>query len=255
MTAGEMERAKNREHFVSGFVSILGRPNAGKSTLLNQLLGTKVAIVSDKPQTTRTGIQGVLNLPGAQVVFMDTPGIHRPDTLINKKMAQDVAAAQAVALVGRARTPTLLLLNKVDLLKDKARLLPLIEQYRELGDFEEFIPISALTGDGVDRVREAIVRRLPEGPRYFCYGSWLPSASRNPARRRSSSALGARCSSGLERRHGRSWNPSSDNAFTWSCSSRSVSDGGKSRPTWARLTGRSSCCGHALEPESRDVLC
>ena len=175
--------------FVSGFVSILGRPNVGKSTLLNTLLGTKVAIVSDKPQTTRTSIQGVLNLGGAQVVFLDTPGIHRPDTLINKRMMKEVRAAldgrdlllfmadstapvgwrdeQAVALVKDIRTPALLVLNKVDLLKDKARLLPLIERYQAIADFEEFIPISALNGDGLDRVREAIVSRLPDGPRYF----------------------------------------------------------------------------------------
>ncbi len=177
------------EEFVSGFVSILGRPNAGKSTLLNALLGRKVAIVSDKPQTTRTTIQGVLNLPNAQIVFVDTPGIHRPDSLINKKLMQEVAAAlegrdlllyladcvrgvstedeQAVELVARSGTPCLLLLNKIDLLRDKAKLLPLIERYKELANFEEFIPISALTGEGLDSVREAIVKRLPPGPRYF----------------------------------------------------------------------------------------
>ncbi len=177
------------EEFVSGFVSILGRPNAGKSTLLNALLGRKVAIVSDKPQTTRTTIQGVLNLPNAQIVFVDTPGIHRPDSLINKKLMQEVAAAlegrdlllyladcvrgvstedeQAVELVARSGTPCLLLLNKIDLLRDKAKLLPLIERYKELANFEEFIPISALTGEGLDAVREAIVKRLPPGPRYF----------------------------------------------------------------------------------------
>jgi len=177
------------EKFVSGFVSILGRPNAGKSTLLNALLGRKIAIVSDKPQTTRTSIQGILNLPDAQIVFVDTPGIHRPDSLINKKLMQEVAAAlegrdlllyladcvrgvsaedeQAVELVARSGTRCLLLLNKIDLLRDKSKLLPLIERYKELGNFEEFIPISALTGEGLDIVRDAIVSRLPEGPRYF----------------------------------------------------------------------------------------
>ncbi|MCL6507279.1 MAG: 50S ribosome-binding GTPase, partial [Bryobacteraceae bacterium] len=120
--------------FVSGFVSILGRPNAGKSTLLNALVGTKLAIVADKPQTTRTAIQGVLNLPGAQIVFVDTPGIHKPDTLFNKRMLETVKAAldgrdlliylvdaalafddedrAAVDLVKTARTPVLLALNK-----------------------------------------------------------------------------------------------------------------------------------------------
>ncbi len=177
------------EKFVSGFVSILGRPNAGKSTLLNALLGRKIAIVSDKPQTTRTSIQGILNLPNAQIVFVDTPGIHRPDSLINRKLMQEVEAAlegrdlllymadcvrgvspedeQAVELVARSGTPCLLLLNKIDTLRDKSKLLPLIERYKELGEFQEFIPISALTGEGLDVLREAIVKRLPEGPRYF----------------------------------------------------------------------------------------
>ena len=177
------------EKFVSGFVSILGRPNAGKSTLLNALLGRKIAIVSDKPQTTRTSIQGILNLPNAQIVFVDTPGIHRPDSLINRKLMQEVEAAlegrdlllymadcvrgvspedeQAVELVARSGTPCLLLLNKIDTLRDKSKLLPLIERYKELAEFQEFIPISALTGEGLDILREAIVKRLPEGPRYF----------------------------------------------------------------------------------------
>ncbi len=184
-----MARKKKKRKFVSGFVSILGRPNTGKSTLLNALLGTKVTIVSDKPQTTRTSIQGVWNLPEAQVVFLDTPGIHRPDTQLNKKLAQDVAGAlegrdlllfmvecqarpnvedeRAVELVARAKTPVVMLLNKVDLLKDKSKMLPVIEQYQRLGNFEEFIPISAKTGDGLDRVKNAVMSRLPAGPRYF----------------------------------------------------------------------------------------
>ncbi len=184
-----MENNGGNPPFVSGFVSILGRPNVGKSTLLNTLVGEKVAIVSDKPQTTRTTIQGILTLPGAQVVFVDTPGIHRPDTLINKKMMKSVTAAlegrdlllfmtectkpvgpldeQAVELVRQAPTPALLLLNKVDRLGDKSTLLPLIERYKELADFQEFIPISALTGDGVDRLKAEIVKRMPPGPQYF----------------------------------------------------------------------------------------
>ena len=159
--------------FVSGFVSIIGRPNVGKSTLLNSLLGEKLAIVSDKPQTTRTNIQGVLNLESAQVVFLDTPGIHKPDTAINRRMMHSVEEAlgerdlllllvdctrptgaedeEAVRLVERTRTRALLLLNKIDRLKDKSRLLPLIARYREMAEFEEFLPISAVTGDGLDR--------------------------------------------------------------------------------------------------------
>jgi GTP-binding protein Era len=175
--------------FRSGFVSILGRPNAGKSTLLNALVGTKVAIVADKPQTTRTAIQGVLTLAEAQVVFVDTPGIHKSDTPINKRMMEAVRAAlderdllvfladatrpfeeedrQAVDLVRKAATPAVLVLNKIDLLKDKAALLPLTEEYRKAFDFAEYVPVSAKRGEGLDTLRKAIIERLPEGPAYF----------------------------------------------------------------------------------------
>jgi GTP-binding protein Era len=174
----------------SGFVSILGRPNAGKSTLLNQLIGAKIAIVANKPQTTRTSIQGVLTLPDAQIVFLDTPGIHKADSLLNKRMMDTVRAAlgerdllllivdasrkfgeqdrHAVDLIRKANTPTLLLLNKVDLLhKDKSAVLPLIEQYRALHEFADYIPISARKGEGLAELRQTIVARLPEGPAYF----------------------------------------------------------------------------------------
>ncbi len=175
--------------FASGFVSILGRPNSGKSTLLNSLVGMKLAIVAAKPQTTRTSIQGVLNLPGAQVVFVDTPGIHKPDSLFNRRMLQTVRAAldqrdlllyvvdstrrpeeedrEAVGLVSAARTPAILLLNKIDCLKDKGHLLELIEHYKSLYAFEEYLPICALKGEGLDALRAEIVRRLPDGPAYF----------------------------------------------------------------------------------------
>jgi GTP-binding protein Era len=175
--------------FHSGFVSILGRPNAGKSTLLNALVGAKVAIVTDKPQTTRTTIQGVVTTPAAQIIFVDTPGIHRANSAINKRMMQTVRAAledrdlllflvdasreftqadaQAVDLVKKTGTPTVLVLNKIDLLKDKSRLLAFLERYRGLHDFAEYIPLSAATGENLDRLREAIVARLPEGPAYF----------------------------------------------------------------------------------------
>lgn len=177
------------DRFRSGFVSILGRPNVGKSTLLNALTRARLAIVSDKPQTTRTLIQGVLTLPHAQIVFLDTPGIHKPDSVFNKRMMETVRLAleerdlllymvdatqpvapaerEAIKLALEARTPTFLLLNKIDRLRDKSRLLPLIEEYRNLGDFSEYIPISALTGDGLDRLQDAIITRLPEGPAYF----------------------------------------------------------------------------------------
>jgi GTP-binding protein Era len=175
--------------FVSGFVSIAGRPNAGKSTLINALLGTKVAIVTPKPQTTRTSVQGVLTLDNAQIVFIDTPGIHRSDNAYNKRMMDTVRAAleerdlllylvdatqaftpeegEALDLIRKANTPTLLVLNKIDRIKDKGVLLPLIESYKAHMDFADFIPISALRGEGLDVLRDAIVARLPEGPALF----------------------------------------------------------------------------------------
>jgi len=177
------------DSFRSGYVSILGRPNAGKSTLLNALLGGKLAIVSEKPQTTRTSIEGVLHLPDAQIIFLDTPGIHASDTLINKRMMDTVRAsladrdlllfladavapftpedAKAVDALGRSQAPTFLLLTKIDRLQDKRQLLPRIEQYKALREFDEYLPISALTGQGLDGLRSAIIARMPEGPEYF----------------------------------------------------------------------------------------
>jgi GTPase len=168
----------------SGFVSFIGRPNAGKSTLLNRLVGTKIAIVSDKPQTTRTRILGVKNYPEAQVVFLDTPGIHRPLHRMNVRMMHtavetmrevdvlglvvDVAEPpgkgdQFVAdLIKDVKVPVILILNKVDLLK-KARLLPIIEGHARGGRFAEIVPISATTGDNVDRLERVLIDRLPEG--------------------------------------------------------------------------------------------
>lgn len=177
------------KQFVSGFVSILGRPNVGKSTLLNALVGTKVSIVADKPQTTRTVIQGVLTLPEAQVIFIDTPGIHKARSSLNRRMMDSVREAldqrdlllyvadatnpfteadrEALDLVKKSGTPVILVLNKVDALKDKGAILPLIEKYRGAHDFAEYFPISALKSDGLDELRGAILSRLPEGPAYF----------------------------------------------------------------------------------------
>ena len=177
------------DHFKSGFVSLVGRPNAGKSTLLNALVGQKVAIVADKPQTTRTAIQGVLTLAGAQIVFVDTPGIHRADSQLNKRLmdtvrnsleerdlilllvdvtepygVQDQRAADMVLKTG---TPVVLVLNKVDLLKDKALMLPLIEQYKSGHEFAAYVPVSALRRKGLAELRKVILDRLPEGPAYF----------------------------------------------------------------------------------------
>jgi GTP-binding protein Era len=173
----------------AGFVAILGRPNAGKSTLLNALLGTKLAIVASKPQTTRTSIQGVLTLPDAQIIFVDTPGIHKSNTLLNKRMMDTVRAAagspdlalfvidtlarfsdedaQALDLVKKTGAPMLAVLNKVDRLKDKPRLLALIEHYGTLAAFADYIPIAALTGDGLDVLLREILARLPEGPALY----------------------------------------------------------------------------------------
>lgn len=175
--------------FRSGFVSIVGRPNSGKSTLLNAMVGDKLAIVSEKPQTTRTTIQGVLTLPSAQVVFIDTPGVHTSKTLINRRMMDSVRGAlgdrdlillmadcsvpfqeedqQAVDLLQDVQAPVFLVLNKIDRVQDKNALLPRLEQYRSLRDFTEYFPVSAMLGEGLDMLRDAIVARLPEGPRYF----------------------------------------------------------------------------------------
>src|ERR1043166_990389 len=172
----------------AGFVSILGRPNAGKSTLLNTLLGTKLAIVAAKPQTTRTAIQGGLTLDNAQIVFIDTPGIHKSTTLLNKRMMDTVRSAadadvvlflvdslvafsdqdaQAVDLVKKTHAPAIAVFTKIDWLEDKPKLLGLIDRYRTLHEFEEYIPISALRGDAIDVLRSKIVKRLPEGPALY----------------------------------------------------------------------------------------
>jgi GTP-binding protein Era len=175
--------------FRSGIVSLVGRPNTGKSTLLNVLVGQKVAIVADQPQTTRTSIQGVVTRPEAQIVLVDTPGIHKADSPLNKRMMDTVRAAmeerdllllvvdaarplgeedrRAVDLVRQSGTPVVLVLNKIDLLKEKARLLPLISGYKEIHEFADYVPVSAVKGDGLEDLRRAILTRLPEGPAYF----------------------------------------------------------------------------------------
>jgi GTP-binding protein Era len=171
-----------------GLVSFVGRPNAGKSTLLNRLVGTKLAIVSDKPQTTRTRIPGVRNYPDAQVVFLDTPGIHRPLHRMNRQMVDTaletfrevdvlglvVDASEpagkgdqfVVELIKDVTAPVVLILNKIDLMK-KTRLLPILERYGKDGRFADIVPISAATGDNVDRLERVILDLLPEGEARF----------------------------------------------------------------------------------------
>ena len=180
--------------FRSGFVSIIGRPNAGKSTLLNALVGEKVAIVTHKPQTTRNRIQGMVNVPArkghpaGQIIFVDTPGVHKPDSFLNRKMMQEVEAALqgcdallvivdanekfgrgdqfVLELAKKLKGPVFLLLNKVDRL-EKSKLLPIIAEYSKLHQFHEVIPISALKQQGLDVLLNSVLSALPEGPRYF----------------------------------------------------------------------------------------
>jgi len=177
----------DEQNFKSGFVSIIGRPNVGKSTLLNALLGEKIAIISDKPQTTRNRILGIVNQPGAQMVFMDTPGIHKPMHKMNEFMVKTALATYnevdvilmlveateqpgggdkfIIETLSAFKTPVFLLINKVDLIKKEA-LLPLMQEYSRLYDFAEIIPVSALRND-LGGLLEAILKRLPVGPKYF----------------------------------------------------------------------------------------
>jgi GTPase len=174
--------------FKSGFVAIVGRPNAGKSTLVNTLVGQKVSIVSPKPQTTRNRIQGILNRDGAQIILIDTPGINKPSSALNRMMMDEVqhaldgidvlslivdAAVEfgpgdrfSLGWVKRFRGPVFLLLNKVDRVK-KPALLPMIDRYRRAFDFAEILPISALTGEGCAALVDAWLCHLPEAEPYF----------------------------------------------------------------------------------------
>jgi GTP-binding protein Era len=178
----------------SGFVCILGRPNVGKSTLLNALVGQKLAIVTPKPQTTRARVLGILNLAktnrhaAAQVILIDTPGVHRSESSLDRKMAQEIREAlqnieltlwitdvtrrrgaeeeYVLSLIRKTNTPVFLLLNKIDLI-EKSKLLPLIDTWRQQYDFREIIPLSAKKGRGLEELLDAIVATLPEGSPYF----------------------------------------------------------------------------------------
>ena len=174
--------------FKSGFIGIIGRPNVGKSTLLNRIIGEKLAIATHKPQTTRNRIMGIRNLEEGQLIFIDTPGIHRATSMLNRYMVNvAVETLGSVDLVlflieaGRGsesddrfiidaiketRLPVFLVINKIDLIK-KDLLLPQIDEFRTLYPFREIIPISARTGDGIQILLEDILKLLPEGPPYF----------------------------------------------------------------------------------------
>jgi GTP-binding protein Era len=184
MTDGFQER-----EFRAGYVALVGRPNAGKSTLLNRLVGQKLAAVSDKPQTTRFKIQGVITQPEGQIVLVDTPGVHKPGYEMNRRMMATVqdalmgvdlvclirdASASGGAgdkfvleLIQHAQKPTILLLNKIDKLKDKKALLPLIDSYRKEYDWSEVIPVSALKGHAIDSLPQEIIKHLPPGEPIF----------------------------------------------------------------------------------------
>jgi GTP-binding protein Era len=173
----------------SGYVALIGRPNAGKSTLLNRLVGQKIAAVSDKPQTTRFRIQGVITKPEGQIVFVDTPGVHQPGYELNRRMMAAVQEALlgvdlvclirdasvstgngdrfVLDLVKRSEKPALLLLNKIDKLEERSALLPLMDWYRNEHGWREIIPISALKDEMTDVLIESALRHLPEGEPIF----------------------------------------------------------------------------------------
>ncbi len=196
---GETAAASPPAGFRSGFAALLGRPNVGKSTLLNQLLGEKAAIVSPRPQTTRNRIMGIKTLPGGQLLLLDTPGIHRARSLLNRRMVEvarrslgDVEAVVWVVdarggirgddediagILGGSRRETLIALNKIDAVS-KGRLLPVMARLAELLPGREIVPVSARTGENVPLLVEGVLKRLPAGPRYFPEDEWTDQTER-----------------------------------------------------------------------------
>ncbi|MDQ0286490.1 GTP-binding protein Era [Desulfofundulus luciae] len=177
-----------QEKFKSGFVAIIGRPNVGKSTLLNQLVGHKVAIMSDKPQTTRHKIHSIITRDDAQIIFLDTPGIHKPRHKLGEYMVEVALGAlrevdvilflvepqlpgpgdeYIINQLREVTTPVILVINKIDLLDNKAELLPLIDVFSQKYNFAEIIPVSALKPENLDRLVELVVSYLPSGPKYY----------------------------------------------------------------------------------------
>jgi GTPase len=179
----------SKDNFRSGYAAFIGRPNAGKSTLLNRLVGEKIAAVSNKPQTTRHKIQGIVTSPEGQIVFIDTPGVHKPGYLLNRRMMTAVHDAIlsvdilvlmrdasvstgngdkfVLDLVKQAEKPAILVLNKIDKIKEKHELLPLIEFYSKEFEFAEIVPVSALRGEAVDNLLAQITKHLPVGEAIF----------------------------------------------------------------------------------------
>ena len=182
-------KGETQNPFRSGYVALIGRPNAGKSTLLNYLVGEKIAAVSNKPQTTRHRIQGIVTRKEGQIVFVDTPGVHKPGYLLNRRMMAAVHDAIlsvdlvvllrdasvstgngdrfVLDLVKESGKPAIVVLNKIDKVKDKSLLLPLIEFYSKEYDFQEIVPISARKGDAIDTLLAQIAKHLPEGEPIF----------------------------------------------------------------------------------------
>ncbi len=183
MTAMEQNKS-----FRSGFVSLVGRPNAGKSTLLNAILGEKIAIISDKPQTTRNRILGIKNLPEGQIVFLDTPGIHHSRSRLNQSMVKTALATYnevdviaflieandpendendlILKTLEKTEKPIFLLINKIDLV-EKEKILPIIDRFSKLRPYAQIIPVSALQGDGLGLLLDELLKVLPEGPQLF----------------------------------------------------------------------------------------
>ncbi|HQC18083.1 MAG TPA: GTPase Era [Smithella sp.] len=174
--------------FKSGFIGIIGRPNAGKSTLFNAIIGDKISIMTHKPQTTRNKITGIKNYPDAQLIFLDTPGMHKPKTPLNRAMVRTtreaIGSVDVLLMMIEAQTdvqphdlflieslnetkaPVLLVINKIDLIEKKF-LLPLMDKFRRIYDFRDIVPISALHGNGVEELLTIVKEMLPEGPKYY----------------------------------------------------------------------------------------
>jgi GTP-binding protein Era len=183
----------------SGFIGIIGRPNVGKSTLFNAIIGEKISIIADKPQTTRNKITGIKNLPDAQLIFLDTPGIHKAKTPLNRAMVQTaresfndadillmmVEAASGVhsqdifliETLAEIHLPVFLVINKIDLIEKKL-LLPLIDKFRNLYNYSEIFPVSATKGDGLEELLQTIKNNLPEGPQYFAEDTFTDATER-----------------------------------------------------------------------------